>query len=90
MFLTSRIKIKGYNISLVDFHSLFKTKLNLIGQRHWKTLSGRPGVVMISLSIRKSLLRIGRERIRVDSRRRDSNHSHIRICRNELSLVNRA
>jgi hypothetical protein len=69
MFLTSSIRKQGSNIFSVGYHSPIRTELNLMSLKHWTILLGRPRVVMISLSISKSLIRIGRERIRVDSRK---------------------
>jgi hypothetical protein len=59
-----------------------------MSQKCWRIPLGRPSVVMINLSIRNILISIGRERIRVNSIRRDSNHSHIIIERKEINLLN--
>jgi hypothetical protein len=54
--------------------------------RHWRILLGRLSVIMINTIIGRTLLRIGRERIKLDFRRRDLNHPHIIIPRRVLSL----
>jgi hypothetical protein len=85
MFLTSRMRRKGYNISLVDCHSPIKIGLILMSLRPWRIPLGRLSVSVTNPSIGQSLLRIGRERINLDFRGRDSNHPNIRIPRKVLS-----
>jgi hypothetical protein len=63
---------KGSKVFSVGFHNHTNIELNSTNQKHWKTPFRRKNVVMISLRIRMSLPRIGKERTRVDSIRRDS------------------
>jgi hypothetical protein len=79
MFLASRMRNQGYNVSSVGYYNPIRIKLSLMSLKNWRISLGRPYVVTISISIRKIVLRIGRERIRVDFRRRDLNQFHIRI-----------
>jgi hypothetical protein len=72
----------------VGYHIPTKIKLILTNPRHWRTLFGRPNVVMTNLNTSMSLQRIGGGRTRVDSRRRDSSHSPIRIQEKVHSWVN--
>jgi hypothetical protein len=76
---TSRMRKRECNFFLVYFHSPTRIELCLINQIFWRTLYRNPSVFMVTLSISKILERNGRGRTIVDSRRRYSNHFHVRI-----------
>jgi hypothetical protein len=63
MFLTSRMRKKGYNASLVDYQSHIWIGLSLMILILWKNPLGRISVAMTNSSIGMILLNIGRERI---------------------------
>jgi hypothetical protein len=74
MFLTSRMRKRGYNASSGDYHSPIRIGLILMSPRPWKIPLGRLSVVIINPRIGRRLLGIGRERINLDFIGRDLNH----------------
>jgi len=90
VFLTSRIKNKVYNIFSMGIHSPIRKNLNLMSLIPWRIPLGMPSSTMISPSISRTLLGIGRVKTRSNFGRIYSNHPHIRIQIKVISSINQA
>jgi len=72
MFPTLWMRKRESNIFSVGYHITTKIESSFINPRHWRTPFRRTNDVLISLSTRMSLPRIGKGRERVDFIRMDS------------------